>query len=91
MTASLAWSRGGSWYPDEKETWCLESKKNWSSELCFFFFLTHSGNTVGEGKEGRMLSGEAWCVEKRTSEWGEGGKGATQPTVHNDKPQDPRS
>ena len=43
---------------DEKETWCLESRKIGGSELYCFFFLTHSVNTVGEGKDGRMLSGE---------------------------------
>lgn len=40
-------------------------RKIGGSELCFFFFLTHSGNTVGEGKEGRMLSGEKPGVSRR--------------------------
>lgn len=49
---------------DEKETWCLESRKKFEAPNCTFS-LTHSGNTVGEGKEGRMLSREKPGVWRR--------------------------
>lgn len=56
----LAWSRAGPCYPQMKRrlgVWNQE--KNWRLRtVLLFFFLTHSVNTVGEGKDVRMLSGE---------------------------------